>query len=336
MHNALATSFPKKLLSASRNVFWVAIWLASVSLILLYPLRWLFGDSLKPVRMISYITPWLLLFSIPMLIVAGLTRRRWLALVLAIGSFAIVFTFAHLFLPKHQTTPSPNAFSLKIMSYNQHGIQGVDGIVEVVRQEKPDILLVQEYSPALILPSFHGLDDLYPNLYIDVTSNNFGQAVFSRYPFAQTGVDFGEGKVEKILIETPAGSIAIWNVHPIPPFLIPPAQYDAQISALVADISQTKGPLIVAGDFNATDQSEAYRSISRYLVDSYWEAGRGFGFSYPAPPYTFMDLGLQTGPLWRIDHIFHSQGFIATSTYIVKTSGGSDHLPIVAVLSLVK
>jgi endonuclease/exonuclease/phosphatase (EEP) superfamily protein YafD len=167
-------------------------------------------------------------------------------------------------------------------------------------------------------------------------SQGFGQAIFSRYPLEQISVEFKKGRTQKVFIETPAGRIAVWNVHPIPPFLVPPQQYDAQISALAVDISKAKGPLIVAGDFNATDQSEAYRTINWYLKNAYWEAGQGFGFTYPAPPYTFMDTGFQTGPLWRIDHIFHSQDFLVTNAYTLKMSGGSDHFPIVAELSIVK
>jgi vancomycin resistance protein VanJ len=215
-------------------------------------------------------------------------------------------------------------------------MSNISGIVEIIRQEKPDILLIQEYSRALVSPSFHGLDDLYPVLHVDVAPEEFGQAMFSRYPLKPVGVEFDKGRTQKILVETPAGPIAIWNVHPIPPYLVPPEQYDVQISSLVADISKSKGPLIVAGDFNATDQSEAYRMITTYLKDAHWEAGWGFGFSYPAPPYTFMDSRLQTGPLWRIDHIFHSQNFMVTSAYTLRTSGGSDHFPIVSELSIVK
>jgi len=336
MLNNPVNSLPKKLLSAGRNVLGAVVWLASLGLILFYPLRWLSGDSLEPVRMVSYITPWLLLLSLPMLIIAGLRRRKWLVVVLAISSLAIGLGFVPLFLPNRQAPPSPDGFSLKIMSYNLHGIREISCIVEVIRQEKPDILLIQEYSPALVSPSFHGLDNLYAKLYTDVDSKGFGQAIFSRYPLKQGSVEFDTGRTQKVLIETPSGPIAVWNVHPSPPFLVPPEQYDAQMSALVADISESKGPLIVAGDFNATDQSEAYRRINHYLQDAYWEAGQGFGFSYPAPPYTFMDMKLQTGPLWRIDYIFHSQEFIVTSARTLGTSGGSDHFPVVAELSMMK
>jgi endonuclease/exonuclease/phosphatase (EEP) superfamily protein YafD len=171
---------------------------------------------------------------------------------------------------------------------------------------------------------------------VDVTTDDYGQATFSRYPLKRISVEHETGRNQKMLVETPAGPIAIWNVHPIPPYLVPPENFDAQISALARDISQTKGPLIVAGDFNATDQSEAYREIRSYLQDSYREVGQGFGFGYPAPPYTFMDIPFQTGPLWRIDYVFHSQDFVATSAHTLTTSGGSDHFPIVVELSILE
>ncbi len=325
--------FISKLLSAGRKVFWLAAWLVSSSLILLlYPLRWLFGESLGPVRMISYITPWLLTFTLPMLIISILARRKLLSFVLALPTLVICFTYAPLFLPNRQAGPSPDDFSLKIMSYNVHRIEDIDGIVEVIRQERADIVLIQEYSAALVSPSFHELDDLYPN--VDIAPNNFGQAIFSRYPLTQPGVEFDKGRTQKISIETPAGPITIWNVHPIPPYYMPPEKYDAQVSALIADISRVKGPLIAAGDFNATDQSEVYRLINDHLKDAYWQAGWGFGFSFPAPPYTFMPF--QTGPIWRIDHVFHSQEFIVTSARILDTAGGSDHFPIVVELSITR
>lgn len=286
--------------------------------------------------MASYVVPWFLIFFLPLLIIAVLSRLKRLAFVTAIPILTIVFTFAPLFLPKVQITPSPDRTTLKIMSYNMHAIKDIRGIAEVIRQEKPDILLIQEYSNRLVSPSFHGLDNLYPELYMEVASKDFRQATFSRYPIKLISVEYEKGRTQKMQIETPAGSIEVWNVHPMPPYLIPPEEFDAQISALTEDIAQIKGPLIVAGDLNATDQSEAYRKINHYLQDAYWETGWGFGFSYPAPPYSFMDMPFQTGPLWRIDYVFHSQHFSAISAHTLTTSGGSDHFPVVVELSIAK
>lgn len=286
--------------------------------------------------MVSYVTPWLLLLSVPMLVIAGIKRRKWLAILLAAATLANLLTFAPLFLPPPRVSVQPDALSLKIMSYNLHKIPETEGIIEVIRREKPDILLLQEYSPKLQPPLPDGLKSIYPELYFEVDTNGFGQAIFSRYPLRQTSVSFDSGRTQKVEVQTPSGPIAVWNAHPVPPFLVPPEIYDAQINVLAGEIAKATEPLIVGGDFNATDQSEAYRKINRRLADSYREAGWGFGFSFPAPPYTFMDLPFQTGPLWRIDFIFHSTEFIVTSARTLKTSGGSDHFPILVEISIAR
>ena len=336
MTKTQSNSLFKKLTSASRTILWGALYLPSLCFLLIYPLRWLSGDSTNPVRMVSYVTPWLLTFFLPLLVIAGLRRRKRLAFVTAIPILTIAFTFAPLFLPRSQTPPPPDRFTLKIMSYNMHSIKDIRGIAEVIRQEKPDILLIQEYSNRLFSPSFHGLDKLYPELYMEVASKDFRQATLSRYPIKLISAEYEKGRTQKMQIELPTGSIEVWNVHPIPPYLIPPEEFDAQMSALAEDIPHVDGPLIVAGDMNATDQSEVYRKFNHYLQDAYWETGWGFGFSYPASPYSFMDMPFQTGPLWRIDYVFHNQYFTATSAHTLSNAGGSDHFPIVVELSIVK
>jgi len=321
------------------------MWLTSLGLALLYPIRWLSGDSLDLIRAVSYVTPWLIMVVLLMSIIAGLARRRWLALALALPAVAIGLTFVPLFLPNRQTVPPPNNLSLKLMSFNLHYIQETSGVVEIIDQEQPDILLLQEVHPAAAASLLAELRNLYPPPGVDVVDQvrsmdhdeiGFNQAVFSRFPVKHISAEFDKGRVQKVVIETPRASIAVWNVHPLPPFLFPPEWHDSQISLLAADIAATTGPLIVGGDFNATDQSATYQAISRHLQNAYQEAGQGLGFGYPAPPYTFMDLPLPKGPLWRIDHIFYSQDFAASSARTVKNGGGSDHFPLVAELSLRK
>jgi endonuclease/exonuclease/phosphatase (EEP) superfamily protein YafD len=328
-------SFVKKISFIGRGVFWTFWQLVALAMALLYPLHWATGESLKPVRMIFYVMPWVTFLAALILAVALWRRRKWLSLTLAIPILIFSFNSASLFLPNRSVTPPPGGLSLSIMSYNMHGSKDIGDIVAIIQREKPDILLIQEYPSELVSSSFHDLDDLYP--YMDETDPFvFGQAAFSRYPIDRSSADFNEGRTQKLSIVTPAGIIAVWNVHPLPPFLISPEEYDAQMSMMASDISATSGPLIVAGDFNATDQTVAYHEINRYLKDAYRERGWGFGFTYPAPPFTLGDLGVSTGPLWRIDYVFYNEDFIAVSARILTTAGGSDHFPLTAELYYLK
>ena len=95
-------------------------------------------------------------------------------------------------------------------------------------------------------------------------------------------------------------------------------------------------PLIVAGDANATDLSDAYAFLSDDLVDSWREAGAGFGHTYPSsssPGIPALNLRF---PNWlvRIDYIFHSEHWEAIDARVAPSSGGSDHRAVIAELVL--
>ena len=103
---------------------------------------------------------------------------------------------------------------------------------------------------------------------------------------------------------------------------------------MAIETAQVEGPLIVGGDFNTTDQSELYRLINRHLDNAHWEAGWGFGFSFPAESSSIYGVPIP-GSVVRIDHIFYSgEHFLARHALTLSDSGGSDHLPVVATLFL--
>jgi endonuclease/exonuclease/phosphatase family metal-dependent hydrolase len=85
-------------------------------------------------------------------------------------------------------------------------------------------------------------------------------------------------------------------------------------------ITDSPYPVIVAGDFNDTPTSYAYRMIKKGLNDAFREAGRGFGNTYAG------EL-----PSYRIDFILYSKELKALTFDRVK-SKYSDHFPITTVL----
>jgi endonuclease/exonuclease/phosphatase (EEP) superfamily protein YafD len=110
-----------------------------------------------------------------------------------------------------------------------------------------------------------------------------------------------------------------------------PGLTESQVSALVERyIRPVSGSQLLTGDFNQTDWSRSYDRLANVLNDSFREAGRGFGHTYPS------DLGLGRTlislPLVRIDYIFHSADMRAVSAR-VGPDGGSDHLPVIADLA---
>ncbi len=327
-------SLLKQIWTITRGLFWTGLWLFGLGLLLWYPMRWWPGDRFLPVRLANYFMPWLLVALIPAVSIAGLARRRWLALTLATSTILIGLTFAPLFLPRPGSALAGNR-PFKIMSYNIWGRnQNIVAVTAVIRQERPDILLLQEASPMAIRILNDKLVDLYPEDELHLAYEPGAcQAIMSRYPLTPLGLAYEKGRVQKVLVDTPDGPIAVWNVHPSQPILWS-KQY-RQIVALAEDIAAADGPLIVGGDLNTTDQSETYRLISQYLDNAHWDAGWGFGFSFPAPPRRIRGQMAITS-LVRIDHIFYSDHFFTHKARTLSMSGGSDHLPVVAELSLVK
>jgi endonuclease/exonuclease/phosphatase (EEP) superfamily protein YafD len=278
--------------------------------------------------------PWLLVALVPSLLAAGLARRYRLLTALAMPTLLISLSYAPLFLPRSPTVIAAST-PLKVMSYNVYARnQNIGAAVAVIRQERPDILMLQEVtrSHAHTLPE--ELADLYPGGELHLAFEPImGQAIISRYPLTPTGGSYQMGRSQKVKVHTPDGAIAVWNVHPYAP-LVWSHQYQ-QIAAIATEIASVDGPLIVGGDFNTTDQAETYRLISQYLRNAHWESGWGFGFSWPANAPRLKRVPIIT-PLVRIDHIFYSDHFFATSAGTLATAGGSDHLPVVAELSLVR
>lgn len=324
----------KRLWSSLCWLFWLGWALLGLGLVTWYGLRWWPGDRFLPVRLFNYFMPWLLLGLMPGLALAGLARRKWVAFILAVPALFIGLTFAPLFLPRPEGVLAANA-SFKVMSYNiWYHNDKVAEAAGLIRQEQPDILLLQELSPGVAKSLTRELADLYPGgqLYWAYESRAY-QGIISRFPLTPVELAYDKGRTQKVIAATPAGPVAVWNVHPNTP--LPWSRQYRQISALVEDIAAVDGPLIVGGDFNTTDQSETYHLVNQYLHNAHWEAGWGFGFSFPAHQPRFRDIPILT-PVIRIDHIFYSPHFFVSSARTLSHSGGSDHFPVTAKLSLVR
>jgi endonuclease/exonuclease/phosphatase (EEP) superfamily protein YafD len=217
------------------------------------------------------------------------------------------------------------------MSYNVWALnEDTAALAAVIRQEQPDILLLQEATTPIINALNFELAGLYPGGRLHIVHQpNMGQAIISRYPLTALDSIYNKGRVQKVVTHTPNGPINIWNVHPHAP-RVWWYQYK-QISALTDDIVAVDGPLIVGGDFNTTDQAETYHLVNQHLRNAHWEAGWGFGFSWPAHAPRIKRVPIIT-PMIRIDHIFYNDHFFVRMAKTLSDSGGSDHFPVVAEL----
>jgi endonuclease/exonuclease/phosphatase family metal-dependent hydrolase len=96
-------------------------------------------------------------------------------------------------------------------------------------------------------------------------------------------------------------------------------------------------PLIVAGDMNLTDQTPEYARLREAgLEDAQRSVGWGFGHTFPSSVGVrlFHQRLTVPFPLLGIDHVMYSSRVEPRAVRVWPTSGGSDHLPVVADLAL--
>jgi len=318
--------------------------LAGVHLLVLIVAAWLLlhfypGDHWAPVRLASYFAPWLFMALIPALAVAWLNRDRRLSGLIAV--FIVIYTgfYWPVLVPRQRAAlAGAGGQTLRVMTFNVNmNNRNVPELARLIRDESPDLIAFQEIVGDLagvLLPEL----EAYPYQLVD-TSGSLPLALVSRYPLIALPKPAGVDRVQYALVETPAGLVSVWNLHPIP---VITAGWEAQRATLrqVAEaIAHEERPLIVLGDFNTTEQTDNYHLIAAQLTDVHWAVGQGFGFTFPdlkravSPdqPWLLQWL-LQTGPVVKIDHIFVSDHFTPLALHVAPTSAGSDHRPVMATL----
>lgn len=310
----------------------IAWWLFASTALLGIVLRPWVGDALFVTRYTGYVLPWLVVGLAPGAAWAWVTHRRPLAAMLALAAVAIAALHARHFLPRRAAPPA-GAVVLEVMSYNVwSNNDDVPRMARVIREQRPDILLLQEIEPKVLARLTAALADVYgPAAQHVAYDPALLQAVVSRHPIESWASMEEPAQTLAAVIRTPGGPITVFDSHP----LRTGGWRDryAQIASLLTDrVRATPGPVIVGGDFNAPERSEPYALLSSALRNAHDAAGFGFGFTYPSS--ALRPLGVPLFPVVRIDHLFFNDRFVALRAGTIADSGGSDHRPVFATLAL--
>lgn len=205
-----------------------------------------------------------------------------------------------------------------------------DQFIKLINQESPDIFVMQEVNQKW-LQEMGELEKVYTLKYGVPQEDNFGIALFSKYPFETVKkVYWGDDSYVPSLVATLEVSgqrVTVIATHPLPP--VGKEYYDSRNSqiAKVADVSRRhKGPLVVVGDLNTTMWSHAYTPLEQGT--NLHNAREGFGL-LPTWPTQFQ-LPLFMIPL---DHFLVSPHFVVHDIRVGKNIG-SDHLPLIVKLGL--
>jgi endonuclease/exonuclease/phosphatase (EEP) superfamily protein YafD len=262
-----------------------------------------------------------------LVIFALLRRRRGLAcaaLLCAINGVVIAPLYVS------ESSNSPGAADrpiLRLLIANVHASnRDHSRLLELVRREKPHILLLEEIDGSW-LAALNALASDYPHRVLRARPGNFGIALLSRIPLELGEIrQYGTAGVPSIEARITHGGepLQILLTHPVPPVGRDNAMRRDEQASVVAKAARALGRrTILAGDFNMTPWSPVFADLleSSGLRDS----ARGFGLQTTWP----MTLPLPCRI--PIDHCLHTPDL----EVVDRRAGpdiGSDHLPLIVEL----
>ena len=222
-----------------------------------------------------------------------------------------------------------------------------DAVLEAIDWSDADLVALQEIVDVNVPALRQQLESEYPHQFFRA-----GKAILSRYPLEEPQLfrasDLSARQHIRATLQSPYGPVSIVVAHTEPPVSLPavpiflfgkgpayqlhPSTLEAATNLAQIAAHETR-PSILMGDLNLPRRSNAYKAIAKQgLVDSFVEAGWGFGATWPQGLEVW---GWMNQPLVRLDYVWHGPHLRATSAEI-GPAFGSDHLPLVVDLEFAK
>ncbi len=317
------SNFPMKILllwATSATLAAVGLWLVASALT---------GDALTPVRLLNYATPWIGMgLSGASLVLYFFGYKRWSSVYLLTALIVLSSYYSQLGriatdVLWGQDDPS---YTMRVISYNlMTRNTDMTAAARVLKQNSADLIFLQEVGmPREFTAAISGLYGVAP-MFI-ARSDDSNLMIISRFPLRDKPT---VGNIQEAVLVSPIGEINLRNLHFVKAINSDELQ-QREMRNLVQEISSVTDPVIVAGDINQTQNSEGYQMLREWLVNTHEESGVGFGFTFP----TSMRRIGKVMPFIRIDHLFVSRHFSVHTSGVIGESGGSDHYPITADISL--
>jgi endonuclease/exonuclease/phosphatase family metal-dependent hydrolase len=330
--------------AALGNLVALAIGAYGVVLALYLALKIVVGGRWPVVAFLDSLVPLLLVPSLAFMPVCLMWRRRRAALALAPAVLTFVVAYGPLFVPRAPGAVPSGAQPFSLLSYNLHAeSEQLAPMMTVIREADADIVALQELSPAAAGRFAAELADLYPYQAAHPGQANpiWGQGVLSKFPILDDEYWHIHLGHQRVTIDAPETRVVLYNTHPIHPFpiregrLFDDGARGDEIAVLLRRASAESGAVILAGDFNMSDQTDDYGRIVARYHDAYREVGWGLGFTFPdfsqpeaVPAEAAGAVALPIRPVARLDYVFHTAHLRAVEAKVWHTSGGSDHRPV--------
>jgi endonuclease/exonuclease/phosphatase (EEP) superfamily protein YafD len=245
-------------------------------------------------------------------------------------------------LPKFAQSNEGNS-ELRVMTYNVlYSNLDYDAIANVILAYQPDLVALQEVLPET-------MDALEQRLTADYPYSSFGAdqdygttAVFSRYPLtdaytldlqAVSPAVVAKTKIHDKEITFVAVHLLAYGLLWVKPKDMPAtivkrtAEQNRQAEIILEEIENEAGIVIIGCDCNTTETASSYRILDQSMDN----AARQIGWR--PNEIRFANVSLDTN-LQHIDYVWYRGELEPVGVYTVNDSGGSDHLPVLAIFNL--
>ncbi|PUE02805.1 MAG: hypothetical protein C3L25_01055 [Candidatus Sedimenticola endophacoides] len=102
------------------------------------------GERFTPVRMASYLAPWMAALLLLITVAGIIAHRRRLAISALLLAFVVGYPYLGLLIP-FRGVPASEAAVYKVMTYSKMGRNhDIAAVSRVVRSQQPDLLFMQE------------------------------------------------------------------------------------------------------------------------------------------------------------------------------------------------
>ena len=233
--------------------------------------------------------------------------------------------------------PAPASSTMRLMSVNVHLYnRNAASLISTVRRTTPDVIVIQEYSPAFDEALRPALADEYLyQIRKPQADNGDGWAVYSRQPLLapiDTALQLHRSKRQaRFAVRIADKEVIVYALHlTSPQSLEKIGRNRAEVADLVDLIAGETKPVILAGDFNFTNSTANAAALrANGMRNSHDLAGDGRGSTW-----RFRKLPLSYRlPGFRIDHVYLSPQLTCTNSRVLDIAG-SDHRPILADIAL--
>lgn len=304
-----------------------AIWIVALALGTLAALRLFYHDGSYLLVCLNAFTLYLYLPAYAVLAWAAWRRRWWLATASGLVVVCHLMWVGPDYLPATRSAPPPpgaaapsptmRIFFANVLATNTE----FDSMLREIADADPDVVMLVEYSGRW----HRALKDspvMAPYVYRQ-RSGRFGQiGYYSRLPIVDAELPPVTNRFSRILtVQLGDDLVRLFCLHGPRPMDYPWYDYDGYWKQMLPLIDRQPDPLIVVGDFNATQHSSVYEALTAgRLRSAHQDRGRGYATTWPNGRYWF--------PPIRID-----QALVSPEVECLDISEGlgrgSDHKPVI-------